>query len=99
MLSCENNDVSVIKSKTNPPGLPPRGVLARSHIKNGEIFMIELNKINGNTVLVNCDLIEYVEETPDTVVTLTTGRKLIVKESRQEIKNLVKCYKQEIYHG
>ena len=61
--------------------------------------MIELNKINGNTVLVNCDLIEYVEETPDTVVTLTTGRKLIVKESRQEIKNLVKCYKQEIYHG
>jgi len=61
--------------------------------------MIELNKINGSTVLVNCDLIEYVEETPDTVVTLTTGRKLIVKESRQEIKNLVKCYKQEIYHG
>ncbi len=61
--------------------------------------MIELNKINGNIVLINCDLIEYVEETPDTVVTLTTGRKLIVKESRQEIKNLVKCYKQEIYHG
>ena len=61
--------------------------------------MIELNKINGSTVLVNCDLIEYVEETPDTVVTLTTGRKLIVKDSRQEIKNLVKCYKQEIYHG
>ncbi len=61
--------------------------------------MIELTKINGSTVLINCDLIEYVEETPDTVVTLTTGRKLIVKESRQEIKNLVKCYKQEIYHG
>ena len=64
-----------------------------------EVYMIELNKINGNTVLINSDLIEYVEETPDTVVTLTTGRKLIVKESRQEIKNLVKCYKQEIYHG
>ena len=61
--------------------------------------MIELTKINGSTVLINCDLIEYVEETQDTVVTLTTGRKLIVKESRQEIKNLVKCYKQEIYHG
>ncbi|MBP5608181.1 MAG: flagellar FlbD family protein [Lachnospiraceae bacterium] len=61
--------------------------------------MIELTKINGSTVLINCDLIEYVEETPDTVVALTTGRKLIVKESRQEIKNLVKCYKQEIYHG
>ncbi|MBR3307296.1 MAG: flagellar FlbD family protein [Lachnospiraceae bacterium] len=61
--------------------------------------MIELTKLNGTTVLINCDLIEYVEETPDTVVSLTTGRKLIVKESRQEIKNLVKCYRQEIYHG
>ncbi len=61
--------------------------------------MIELTKLGGTTVLINCDLIEYVEETPDTVVTLTTGRKLIVKESRQEIKNLVKSYKREIYHG
>ena len=53
----------------------------------------------GGIALINCDLIEYVEETPDTVITLTTGRKLIVKESRQEIKNLVKSYKREIYHG
>ena len=52
--------------------------------------MIEVTKINGGIALINCDLIEYVEETPDTVITLTTGRKLIVKESRQEIKNLVK---------
>ena len=51
--------------------------------------MIEVTKINGVKVLVNPDLIELVEETPDTVLTLTTGRKIIVKESRQEIKNLV----------
>ena len=55
--------------------------------------MIELTKLGGSTVLINCDLIEYVEETPDTVVTLTTGRKLIVKESRQELQNLVKSDK------
>lgn len=44
----------------------------------------------------NADLIELVEETPDTVITFTTGRKIIVKESRQQIKSLVKSYKREI---
>ena len=58
--------------------------------------MIEVTKINGVKVLVNPDLIELVEETPDTVLTLTTGRKIIVKESRQQIKSLVKSYKWEI---
>ena len=36
--------------------------------------MIEVTKINGIKVLVNPDLIELVEETPDTVLTLTTGK-------------------------
>ena len=62
----------------------------------GENSMIEVTKINGVKVLVNPDLIELVEETPDTVLTLTTGKKIIVKESRQQIKSLVKSYKREI---
>ena len=61
--------------------------------------MIELTKLNGTKFIVNDSLIEIVEETPDTVVTLTTGRKLIVKESRQDIKNLVKLFRKEIYAG
>ena len=59
--------------------------------------MIEITKINGVKILVNADLIEIVEETPDTVMTLTTGRKIIVKESRQEVKNLVKLYRKDIF--
>ena len=59
--------------------------------------MIEVTKINGVKGLVNPDLIELVEETPDTVLTLTTGRKIIVKESRQEIKNLVILYRKDIF--
>ncbi len=59
--------------------------------------MIEITKMNGQKVLVNPDLIELVEETPDTVVTLTTGRKIIIKESRQDVKNLVKLYRQDIF--
>ena len=59
--------------------------------------MIEITKMNGIKILVNPDLIEMVEETPDTVMTLTTGRKIIVKESRQEVKNLVKLYRKDIF--
>nr|WP_318683547.1 flagellar FlbD family protein [uncultured Acetatifactor sp.] len=58
--------------------------------------MVEVTKINGVKILVNPHLIEVVEETPDTVITLTTGKKIIVKESRQEIKNLVKLYRKDI---
>lgn len=59
--------------------------------------MIELTKLNDIKFSINPELIEIVETTPDTVITLTTGRKLIVKESRQDIKNLVLSYKREIY--
>ncbi|MBR6665959.1 MAG: flagellar FlbD family protein [Lachnospiraceae bacterium] len=59
--------------------------------------MIEVTKINGIKILVNPHLLEIVEETPDTVLTLTTGRKIIVKESRQEIKNLVKLYRKDVF--
>ena len=59
--------------------------------------MIELTKLNYIKFSVNPELIEIVETTPDTVITLTTGRKLIVKESRQDIKNLVLSYKRKIY--
>jgi len=52
--------------------------------------MIEITKINGSSMLVNTSLIETVEETPDTVITLTSGKKIIVKESRTQVKNLVR---------
>lgn len=57
--------------------------------------MIDVTKMNGGSITVNADLIETVEETPDTIITLTTGKKIIVKESRQEVKNLLKSYRSE----
>lgn len=62
------------------------------------VFMIEVTRLNGTKVIINSDLIEKVEESPDTIISLTSGNKIIVKESRQEIKNLVILYKKEIYH-
>jgi flagellar protein FlbD len=48
-------------------------------------------------ISINAELIEMVEEIPDTVITLTTGKKIFVKESRQKIENLVKSYKRDIF--
>ncbi|MCH5273871.1 MAG: flagellar FlbD family protein [Lachnospiraceae bacterium] len=59
--------------------------------------MIELTKLNDMKISVNAELIEIVEEVPDTVITLTTGKKIFVKESRQKIENLVKSYKRDIF--
>ena len=59
--------------------------------------MIDVTKLNGQKVTVNATLIETVEETPDTIICLTTGRKIIVKESRQEVKNLVKLYRKDVF--
>ncbi len=59
--------------------------------------MVEVTKLNDIKVSINAELIEMVEEIPDTVITLTTGKKIFVKESRQKIENLVKSYKRDIF--
>ncbi len=61
--------------------------------------MIDVTRMNGSVLTINAELIECVEEVPDTVITLTTGKKIIVKESRQNIINLVKLYKSEVFGG
>ena len=47
--------------------------------------MITLTRLNGSHVCINVFLVEHLEETPDTVVTLTTGRRFVVRESAQEV--------------
>jgi len=59
--------------------------------------MIYLTRLNGEVLAINIDLIELMEETPDTVVTLTTGRKLVVKESIQQISAQIIKIKRAIF--
>ena len=47
--------------------------------------MIELTRLNGSPLAVNCDLIKYAESAPDTVLTLITGEKLVVLEACSEV--------------
>ena len=47
--------------------------------------MIQLTRLNDRPLVVNADLIKYVEQTPDTLVTLTNGDRLMVKETTEEV--------------
>lgn len=47
--------------------------------------MIALTKLNGKNVIVNAELIKMIEHTPDTLVTLTTGDHLMVREEVDEV--------------
>lgn len=47
--------------------------------------MIKVTKINGRELVVNADLIEFIESTPDTLISLTTGRKIMVLEEMDEV--------------
>ena len=59
--------------------------------------MIVVTRLNGEPLVLNAELIELVERAPDTVVTLTTGRKLLVREPVEEIVRRVLDYKRRIY--
>jgi len=59
--------------------------------------MITITRLNDKEIVLNCELIELVEANPDTTITTTTGRKLIVKESVEDIVAATKKYKKEIH--
>jgi flagellar protein FlbD len=59
--------------------------------------MIKLTKLNGKPFALNAWLIEQVEETPDTMITLNNGKKIIVKETMGEVILLSKDFYTSIH--
>ena len=59
--------------------------------------MIALTRLNGKEFILNAGLIETVESNPDTTITITTGKKVIVKESADEVIAKTIAYKRSIY--
>ena len=59
--------------------------------------MIHLTRLNNQSLVVNCDLIKYVEKSPDTVITLLTGDKLVVRESVDEVLERVVKFRLSIH--
>ena len=58
--------------------------------------MIVLTKINNAQIAVNSDLIQYIEETPDTVITMVNGEKVVVQDPMEEIIKKVVHYRRLI---
>ncbi len=55
--------------------------------------MIKLTRLNGKEFFVNSDMIEFLESTPDTVITLSDDKKLIVKEPVTEVVDKIVRFK------
>lgn len=58
--------------------------------------MIKLTKINGDEIVINAELIETVKATPDTVISLTTNKKILVLNDIDEIIDKVITYRRRI---
>jgi flagellar protein FlbD len=61
--------------------------------------MISLTRFDNSQLMVNAEQIEFIEATPDTVITLLSGKKLIVREPVDEIVGRIVKYRQRIYAG
>ncbi|WP_213818137.1 flagellar FlbD family protein [Garciella nitratireducens] len=60
--------------------------------------MIELTTLKGKSFYLNAELIEQIEELPDTIITLVGGKKIRVQENAQIVVEKVITYKRKIYH-
>jgi flagellar protein FlbD len=60
--------------------------------------MIELTRLNGHPIVVNAELIKFVEQNPDTVIALVTGDKLVVREAAPEVMRRVIAYRRTLLH-
>jgi flagellar protein FlbD len=61
--------------------------------------MIWLTRLNHAPLVLNCELIEHIDVTPDTVITLTTGQILRVRESADEVVNRMVEFRRRIHCG
>ncbi len=58
--------------------------------------MVKVTRLAGKEIYINADLIEFVESTPDTMITLTTGRKIIIKEGVEYVVEAVIDYRKKL---
>ena len=61
--------------------------------------MIQLTRLNHHPLVVNSDLIKFVEQAPDTVITLVSGDKIVVRESAQDVLERVIQFRRSVLQG
>lgn len=58
--------------------------------------MIPLTRLDGRSIVVNADMIQWIEQTPDTVISLVHGDKVLVREAMEEIVSRVVSFKRRV---
>ncbi|HEY6769636.1 MAG TPA: flagellar FlbD family protein [Candidatus Sulfotelmatobacter sp.] len=61
--------------------------------------MILLSRLNTKAMVINSDLIKFVEQSPDTIVTLITGEKIVVRESSEQVLSLIVEFRRAVLKG
>lgn len=61
--------------------------------------MILVTRLNGTEVAINADMVKFVEATPDTIITLTTDQKILVRETVKEVIDRIIAYKRAIFRS
>jgi flagellar protein FlbD len=61
--------------------------------------MIRLTRLNNQPLTVNSDLIKFVEQSPDTLITLVTGEKIVVRESAEEVLARLIEFRRSVLQG
>ena len=61
--------------------------------------MIKVTRLNGTELVINADLIETIEERPDTIVALTNDHRFVVKESIDELLERIAAYRRRCHPG
>ena len=74
--------------KGQPDSLSPKGTA-----------VIQLTRLNGNPIALNSDLIKFVENAPDTVITLINGEKVIVRENSEDVIHRIVDFRRAVIAG
>jgi flagellar protein FlbD len=61
--------------------------------------MIRLTRLNNRPLVVNSELIKFVENAPDTVITLISGEKIVVLETAEEVVSRIVDYRRRLRHS
>lgn len=61
--------------------------------------MIRLTRLNNQSLTVNSDLIKFVEQSPDTLITLVTGEKIVVRETADEVLARLIEFRRSVLQG
>ena len=61
--------------------------------------MIHLTRLNNSKLIVNSDLIKWIEQSPDTVITLLNGEKILVQEPVHEVVSRVIDFRRQVFAG